>query len=694
MLAQINNRKTIPSSIRHWYAPIFAVGLLIAAVIYFEQADTKQFQQEEKVSVVNKLSTVRARMEGVINGNLLSITGLTAEIALNPEISQEEFSRFAQIILAQKTQIRNIAAARDMVITHMYPMKGNEKALGLDYRKNKKQRAAALKAKEVGSIFVAGPVNLVQGGRGFIARTPIFEAAKDKTENQGRFWGLVSTVIDFDRLYTAAGLSDPNLPIEIAIRGHDSSGAKGNIFYGDPGLFESVPVLLDVSLPNGSWQLAAAPKGGWTHEAPNATAIRSAGVIVLLLIVWLTYYRERQRKEKEFVEKALRESEARLSLHIQNTPLGCISWDVNFHCTEWNNAAEKIFGYSADEAIGHHASGIVVPASIKDDINDLYRLLLEQKGGSRSTNENNTKDGRTIICDWYNTPIVDKNGMVIGVTSLVQDITERKLAEKELARHQDHLQELVQEQTSELKTAKDISESANRAKSEFLANMSHELRTPLNAIIGFSETLKQGIFGPLSNEKQQDYMNDIHGSGQHLLDVINDILDVSAIEADKLELDESDVDINGVVEASLLLIKSRAEQGRVELINTFNNYRPIIRADERRMKQVLVNLLSNAVKFTNVGGTVTIGAETNDDGSTTIHIADTGIGMSAEEIAQAMEPFKQIHRKDKNINDGTGLGLPLTQKLVEAHGGKLMIESEPDIGTMVKVEFPKNKAAI
>jgi len=296
--------KTKLLSIRNWFVPIAAVGLLIAAVIYLEDADANRFQQEQRVTVINKLSTVRARLEGVINGNLLSTAGLIAELSINPELTQEEYSLRARVILAQKTVIRSIAAARDMVITHIYPMKGNEKVLGLDYRKNREQWAAVLKAREIGGIFVAGSVNLVQGGRGFIARAPVFETTKDAPESQGRFWGMISVVIDVDRLYAASGLLDPDLPIDVAIRGHDSSGAAGDVFFGRSGLFEIAPVLLDVSLPHGSWQIAAVPKGGWTRESPAASAIKGVGALVLAVIIWLTIYRERQRMAKERVQKA------------------------------------------------------------------------------------------------------------------------------------------------------------------------------------------------------------------------------------------------------------------------------------------------------------------------------------------------------------------------------------------------------
>ena len=178
-----------------------------------------------------------------------------------------------------------------------------------------------------------------------------------------------------------------------------------------------------------------------------------------------------------------------------------------------------------------------------------------------------------------------------------------------------------------------------------------------------------------------------------MLNLINDILDVSAIEAGKLVLSEMDVDINDAVTASVLLVKTRAEQGKIELINTINGHQLVIRADERRMKQVLVNLLSNGVKFSDEGGTVSVGAEVLEDGTIIISISDTGIGMSAEDITQAMKPFGQIQHGNSKYYEGTGLGLPLTKRLVEAQGGRLLIESEPEIGTTVKVVFPKDKVA-
>ncbi|PHS78615.1 MAG: hypothetical protein COB59_06105 [Rhodospirillaceae bacterium] len=230
---------------------------------------------------------------------------------------------------------------------------------------------------------------------------------------------------------------------------------------------------------------------------------------------------------------------------------------------------------------------------------------------------------------------------------------------------------------------------SSKIKSDFMSSMSHELRTPLNAIIGFSSTMKAEIFGPVGSDKNREYLDDIHYSGQHLLELINDILDISAIEAGALKLELGNVDLHRVIEDSVRLILPRAHKEEVTITASYALSRPEIQADERRLRQVLLNLLSNAVKFTPAGGEVTIDAHSNADGSMTITITDDGIGMDAEDLTLALSKFGQVDTELHRKTDGTGLGLPLTKDLVELHGGELIICSERDQGTMIKIMLPK-----
>lgn len=258
---------------------------------------------------------------------------------------------------------------------------------------------------------------------------------------------------------------------------------------------------------------------------------------------------------------------------------------------------------------------------------------------------------------------------------------------------------LLEQQTREKaefheKEAMNKAAIANRAKSELLANMSHELRTPLNAIIGFSESMKEETFGPVGSDKNREYLDDIYQSGQHLLGLINDILDVSTIEAGALELEEENVNITDVVEASVRLIRPRADNGQMSITSTIDPEIPLIYADARRVKQVFLNLLSNAVKFTPESGEVTVSAQLNDDGSLAVAVADNGIGMDEEEVTKALSTFGQVDSGLDRKHEGTGLGLPLTKGLMELHGGTLEIESEKGYGSLVMVTFPKERVVL
>ncbi|CAN0564583.1 unnamed protein product, partial [Laminaria digitata] len=235
-----------------------------------------------------------------------------------------------------------------------------------------------------------------------------------------------------------------------------------------------------------------------------------------------------------------------------------------------------------------------------------------------------------------------------------RDITVRRMAEeaREEARH--------------------AAEAANRAKTEFLANMSHELRTPLNAIIGFSELMRTEALGPLGSPQYLEYMNDINGSGQHLIQIINDILDMSKIEAGELSPNEDVFDFARAADTAIRLVSDRAQKGEISLVNSVPDDIPQLYADERMLKQILLNLLSNAVKFTPEGGMVELSAEANDVGYA-FSVSDTGCGIPEDKMDVILQPFGQADMTLHRNYEGTGLGLPLVNAMTELHGGKLEI---------------------
>jgi signal transduction histidine kinase len=300
--------------------------------------------------------------------------------------------------------------------------------------------------------------------------------------------------------------------------------------------------------------------------------------------------------------------------------------------------------------------------------------------------------------EWLAIALAAVMGMIV-VLGLVAAIIDHKLASRaieEANRLRAHVVELevtkreLQATAENLTRALDAAAAASQAKSQFLATMSHELRTPLNAIIGFSELLKGELFGPIGDARYKGYVNDVHRSGKHLLSLVNDVLDFSKIDAGHLTLQEDQIDIREALATSLRMVEGQASGNGVAIEQEIAHELPILRADERRVRQILLNLLSNAVKFTPRGGIVRLIAFV-DERELVVQVADTGIGMAKEDIPRALERFGQLDSDLNRKYEGTGLGLPLTKKLAELHGGRLEIESELCVGTKVTVAFPAER---
>ena len=297
----------------------------------------------------------------------------------------------------------------------------------------------------------------------------------------------------------------------------------------------------------------------------------------------------------------------------------------------------------------------------------LLQDRLAARAGAIDAIEWQTADGRWIRA----ADRLTSDGSIVGIHT---DITEWKRRERALY------------------DAKEAAEQANRTKSEFLANISHELRTPLNAIIGFSELIVSETMGPIGNAQYKDYLNDVLNSGRHLLDVINDIIELARAEAGRLELNEEAADLGEAVTSVLRIMRERAMRGRVQLSADLPDDLPPVQADPRKLRQILTNLVSNAIKFTHEDGIVTIAARIEGEtGDLLLQVIDTGIGIAADDIPTAFKPFGQIDARLSRQYEGTGLGLPLTKVMVEMHQGRITIDSAVGIGTTVTVRLPASR---
>ncbi len=390
--------------------------------------------------------------------------------------------------------------------------------------------------------------------------------------------------------------------------------------------------------------------------------------------------------ERKRIEEALRQSELRLALHIQQTPLAVIEYDPHHNVLKWNQAAERIFGYTAAEVIGQHTS-FLLPKSAGEQVNQVLLDLQTMKSGERSTNENITRDGRIIQCEWYNTPLITQDGELIGFASLVQDVTEQIQDKLELIKYRDHLEELIKERTAKLVESERAAENANQAKSIFLANMSHEIRTPMNAILGFTQLM---LRDPSFTLSQRSHLDIIYRSGEHLLDLINDILEMSKIEAGRTTLNPTTFDLPRLIADLELMfrVRTNAKSLIFELI-VEGELPQYVMADENKLRQIFINLLGNAVKFTDRGSIIwriLTTASPTANLRLISEVEDTGPGIAPEEMGKLFQAFGQTTTGEMK-GGGTGLGLAISSKFSQMMGGNLTAVSQSGKGSIFRADL-------
>lgn len=396
-----------------------------------------------------------------------------------------------------------------------------------------------------------------------------------------------------------------------------------------------------------------------------------------------------QRKE---AEAALAESEHKYRELVEHANGIILRWNSEGRVTFLNEFGQRFFGYSMEEILGRHVIETIVPRTGTGG-RDLGRLMAEicadPKAFEQNTNENVKRNGERVWIAWTNRIVWDAEGKMMEILSIGTDVTERILAQKELQRNaQEHAAELEQrvvERTQELKIALRRAESADRLKSAFLAAMSHELRTPLNSIIGFTGILLQDLAGPL-NAEQHKQLGMVQNSAHHLLALINDVLDLSKIEAGELKVNFARFDLRKMIERTVATLLPFARSKGLTLQAELAPEIGMAVSDARRVEQILLNLLNNAIKFTE-HGSVVLNASAGDT-HIQLRVTDTGIGIKPEEMDNLFKPFRQLDTGLSRNHEGTGLGLAICLRLAKLLGGKVEAESQWEIGSTFTVTLP------
>lgn len=418
------------------YLPVVVVGICLLPVgLYVDHLHSRNQERELRDSILTSLSLLRAKLEGKITGNAQLVQGLAASISAEPDLSTDKFAELAQYLFKGRSQLRNIGAAPDLVIRYMYPLEGNEAAIGLNFREHPKQLSAVLQARDSGNLIFDGPVDLVQGGKGFIARIPVFLHNKNGPEKI--FWGMISAVIDVDRLYEASGLLDLAGEFDIAMR-RNGGLESGKVFFGIDQVFGQNPVLLNISLPDNSfWQMAAIPKGGWSAASGNRIFFRLglilAGILILLPLIAIARFHQKNR-----------DSETRLRALFVMSPVGIA---LNDYATgkfiEFNEALLAPTGYSSEELINLTYWDITPQDYAVDEVHQLESMQATGSFGPYKK-EFIRRNGDHYPVQLNGVLIHDTSGRKL-IWSIVEDISERTQAERALRESQERYQRLVED---------------------------------------------------------------------------------------------------------------------------------------------------------------------------------------------------------------------------------------------------------
>lgn len=387
---------------------------------------------------------------------------------------------------------------------------------------------------------------------------------------------------------------------------------------------------------------------------------------------------------------SLRESEQQIAYQaslIRDVSDALIATDMEARVTFWNEAARRIYGWSAEEVLGKRLEDFTRTEYLEgqDEGGALKRLLEDGHWQSEVTQVR--RDGSRFPVISSVALVRGEDGDVIGLVAVNRDISERKQAEQALQTANDLLEERVRERTEQLYKANLALESASKLKDEFLAGMSHELRTPLNAVISLSESMREGVYGHLTSVQERP-LEMIWESGNHLLTLINDILDLAKIEAGKSELYYDAVPLDSLCQSALRMMQETARKKELSLSTSIPADLPVIHADGRRLKQMLVNLLSNAVKFTPGGGAVSLEVTRENEHAVRFAVRDTGVGIPPEKLPLLFKPFSQLDGPHSKRHGGTGLGLALVRQLAEMHNGSVGVESAPGQGSYFYFVLP------
>ncbi|WP_305966354.1 ATP-binding protein [Marinobacter salsuginis] len=624
-------------------AVVLSLLLLVAFVL--DNAATQSHRLDIRQEWQSRLNNLNLRLQGSILQNVQTVWGLAANVAVQPDITETRFRQLASVIFELGPQLRNIGLAPDLVIRNVYPLAGNESALGLDLTTQGLDSAQLLELQTSRRPLFSGPITLVQGGQGLAARIPIVEKESD------RFWGVISVILDLDRLYDTVDLQSFMEGGQLALLKTSALGTDSALFFGEADVEWQQPVETELELPGTRWTLLAQPEHGWPNSPESPLLTRSLLGFTVLLIAAFVYW---------FTRLLLRDHrmQRRFWGLFQLAPFGIGLYNArNKELIRANNSFENTFGDKAR--------------------NLTFFNTAQKQTGSANLLERDIeaileRDTRFSGLEGY---YPNKSGELTPI--LLQGLTLDK-------QNGEPVIWLVTEDISEQK-------EADRLKNEFISIVSHELRTPLTSIAGSMGLLSNNAAGELP-PKASRLAQIAYRNAQQLTILINDLLDIEKLVAGKMAFEMASCKVTEVVHECLESLENFSVEKRVTL-KAKHIHDVQVNADRGRLCQALNNLLSNAIKFSPEDSEVTVASEKSEN-ELRIYVSDQGQGIPAEFRERIFQKFSQADSSDQRAKGGTGLGLAITRELMHAMSGDVGFESEEGKGASFWLSLPLTEPAI
>tara|TARA_R110002074_G_scaffold402093_2_gene603629 strand:- start:180 stop:2243 length:2064 start_codon:yes stop_codon:yes gene_type:complete len=663
-----------------WIWSFFAAAvLLILLTTYrFDRLSYLNYMQQVRSDTNLEIMRLREDIEEVIHSQSLVLRELATFIGDDPDITQAEFSLRVQTMRGVDASMINIAAAPDLVVSLVYPVKGNESVLGFDYRDSVEQFPVVQDIMQAGVASMTGPVNLVQGGLGIILRAPVYLPGGDTPGAALRPWGIVSIVLDYQQFIDKVGVLDAASSYDLLINIAGPSGEHERDFFGDIAVEDSDPVTQEFDVPFGSWHLHATTKGGWPQSSPTqwheraVMAVAAMGLLLLLgYIVWLSESRKL--------------AETRLINGIEALNNGFVMFDPDDRLVVSNAKYREIYDFPKD---------LMAPGTPFEDIAKVgvtRELYTGEPGMENEWRANLLEEHRSAASIDLEQHLVD--GSVIKVS-------DRRMKDGSLVG--------LRVDVSELSRAKAAAEAASKAKTDFMGVLSHELRTPLTVILGVArlasnarllnsskallaaqetgdrspaeiKTMLDDMFAQLSG-----LMDRMVQSGDHLLHLINEMLDFAKIESGSLSVTCAPCDIVDIVDPITQQLSTLSREKGLEFEVTQDP--GTAWADKVRARQILFNLVGNAIKFTD-SGYVRLSVKVGTD-AVVFEVHDSGAGIPEDEFDSIFDAFYQIDSTATRRANGTGMGLAISRNLADLQGGSLTVTSTLGEGSCFVLTLP------